>query len=196
MPFESRAAANDLHARAAQTSGREARAVKDRGSIYNAAVEDLDGHMEDDVDGHDRGTSAVLGGRHDRTNDPMRKIPMTCVSGFLLPVTTDREDVSLEAARRIWPLCEEYCTLHHVRTLGDTVPDDKTTDFKRAVTLEDGETDVSSWIARPDKATSEASEAAMEIDARLKDMEAHRRDGVGGARRTLGAFETILDERA
>ena len=109
---------------------------------------------------------------------------------------TDREGVSLEAARRSWPLSRQYCALHHVRTWGDAVPDSKTTDFKRAVKLEGGETVVSSWIVRADRATCDAFEAAMGIDARWTDMEAHRRDGLGGARRALGAFETILDERA
>ena len=121
---------------------------------------------------------------------------MTCVPGFLPPVMTDRKEVSHKAARRSWPQSRQYRALHHVRTWGDAVPDGKTTGFKRAVTLEDGETVVFSWIVRPDRATSEACAADMKTDARWKDMEADIRDSVGSARGTLGGFETILDERA
>ena len=121
---------------------------------------------------------------------------MTYVSGFLLPVKTDKKDVYLEAARKSWPLFKEYGALHHVEAWGDKVPEGKTTDFRRAVGLEAGETVVFSWIVWPDKATSDACEAAMETDALWKDMEAEMNDSVDSARMIFGGFETIFDERA
>ena len=121
---------------------------------------------------------------------------MTYVSGFLLPVKTDKKDVYLRSARASWPLFKEYGALHHVETWGDSLPDGKTTDFKRAVKLEDNETVVFSWIVWPDKATSEACEASMETDARWKDMETDMMDAVEGKRMIFGGFETIFDESA
>ncbi|WP_299844558.1 VOC family protein [uncultured Jannaschia sp.] len=44
LPFESRAAVDDFHDRAARAGGHEARPVKDQSGMYGGAVEDPDGH--------------------------------------------------------------------------------------------------------------------------------------------------------
>ncbi|MGR3248691.1 MAG: DUF1428 domain-containing protein [Paracoccus sp. (in: a-proteobacteria)] len=121
---------------------------------------------------------------------------MTYVSGFLLPVKTDRKEIYLVAARQSWPLFRDYGALHHVETWGVAVPDGKTTDFKRAVKLEDSETVVFSWIVWPDQATSDACEAAMETDPSWTDIEADMEVSVDGKRMIFGGFDTIFDERA
>ena len=53
---------------------------------------------------------------------------------------------------------------------GDNVPDGQTTDFKRAVKLEDGETVVFSWVIWPDRATADAAWEAMMDDPEMKTM--------------------------
>lgn len=121
---------------------------------------------------------------------------MAHASGFLLPVKTDRKEIYLKAARKSWPLFRDYGALHHVETWGVAVPDGKTTDFKRAVKLEDGETVVFSWIVWPDKVTSDACEAAIETGPCWKGVEAWMQDSVDGKRMIFGGFDTIFDERA
>ncbi|MGR3248690.1 MAG: VOC family protein [Paracoccus sp. (in: a-proteobacteria)] len=44
LPFESRAAVDDFHARATRSGGREARPIEDQGGMYGGSIEDPDGH--------------------------------------------------------------------------------------------------------------------------------------------------------
>lgn len=115
---------------------------------------------------------------------------MTYISGFLVPVPTSNKDAYIAAARKGWPMFEEYGALSMVEAWGEHVPEGKQTDFRRAVDLHDGETVVFSWIVWPDKATSDRCEASMETDERWQEMMEMPFDG---KRMVFGGFVPIFD---
>jgi len=95
---------------------------------------------------------------------------MSYIQGFLVPVPTKNKDAYQKLAKKSAPIFKEYGALKIVEAWGDSVPDGKVTDFKRAVKAKDEETVVFSWIEWPDKETYEAAAKAMESDPRWKDM--------------------------
>lgn len=117
---------------------------------------------------------------------------MTYISGFVTPVPNGNKDAYIESARKAWPLFKEYGALHHVEGWGDNVPDGKTTDFKRAVALQDGETAVFAWVIWPDKATSDKCEASMQTDERWEQLDMP----FDGKRMIFGGFETVFEGKA
>ncbi len=68
------------------------------------------------------------------------------------------------------PIFKDYGALRIVEAWGDSIPDGKVTDFKKAVLAQEDETVVFSWIEWPDKATYEAAAAKMETDPRWAEM--------------------------
>ena len=113
---------------------------------------------------------------------------MTYISGFVTPVEEARKDEYLASARASWPLFEEYGALSMMENWGDSVPEGKQTDLRRAVDLKDGEVVVFSWVVWPDKATSEKCEASMETDERWHSLAMP----FDGKRMIFGGFETIF----
>ncbi len=101
------------------------------------------------------------------------------------------KDAYIALAARAWPLFKEYGALQHVEAWGRNVPDGKTTDFKRAVALEDGESVVFSWVAWPDKVTADRCEASMRTDERWQQMDM---SVVDGKRMIFGGFETVFEQ--
>ena len=114
---------------------------------------------------------------------------MTYLSGFLVPVPEHNKHQYIAAARKGWPLFEEYGALSMVENWGTNIPAGKHTDFRQAVDLQEGETVVFSWIVWPDKETSDRCEASMETDDRWKEMMDMPFDG---KRMVFGDFETIF----
>lgn len=84
----------------------------------------------------------------------------------------------------------DYGALRVVETWGDSVPDGKVTDFKKAVLAKEGETVVFSWIEWPDKPTYEAAAQKMETDPRWQEMGEMPFDG---QRMIWAGFEPIFE---
>ena len=114
------------------------------------------------------------------------------VGGFVQPVPDANKDAYIESARSGWELFKEYGALSMTENWGDDVPEGKQTDFRRAVSLEDGETVVFSYIVWPDKATSDACFASMETDERWQKLDMP----FDGKRMIYGSFDTIFHAEA
>jgi uncharacterized protein YbaA (DUF1428 family) len=88
---------------------------------------------------------------------------MSYVDGFVIPVRTDRKEAFREMATKAAAVFKRHGAIRILECWGDDVPDGKTTDFKRAVKAEPGETVVFSWIVWPSKAVrDEANKRVME----------------------------------
>ncbi len=114
---------------------------------------------------------------------------MTHVTGFLTPVKIENKDRYIESARKSWPMFKGYGCLQQVETWGVDIPDGKTTDFKRAVKLEEGEQVVFAWLIWPDKATADAAWVKMQEDPAMKDMDMP----FDGKRMIWGSFDTVFE---
>jgi uncharacterized protein YbaA (DUF1428 family) len=114
---------------------------------------------------------------------------MTYVTGFLTPVPTTNKDRYIKSAQDAWPLFQKYGALKQVEAWGDRIEDGKTTDFKRAVKLEDGEQVVFSWLVWPDRATADAAWEKMQDDPAMKDFDMP----FDGKRVIWGGFETVFE---
>ena len=113
---------------------------------------------------------------------------MSYVTGFLLAVPTANKDRYVKSAEAAWPLFKRYGALEQVETWGERIEDGKTTDFKRAVKLEEGEQVVFSWITWPDKATADAAWEKMKQDPEMEKMDMP----FDGKRMIWGGFETVF----
>ena len=113
---------------------------------------------------------------------------MTYVTGFLVPVPSANKERYIRSAEAGWPLFRKYGALSHVEAWGDRVEDGKTTDFKRAVKLEEGEQVVFSWITWPDKATADAAWDKMQADPEMEAMDMP----YDGKRMIWGGFEAVF----
>ncbi len=115
---------------------------------------------------------------------------MAYVDGFLVPVPKDNKEAYRKMAEAAGPVFQKYGALRMVECWGDDVPDGKTTDFKRAVKLEEGEQVVFSWIVWPTKdARDEGMAKAMQdpIFQAMKDMP------FDGKRMIFGGFDVLVD---
>src|SRR5690606_33195731 len=115
--------------------------------------------------------------------------PMTYVVGFLTPVPTANKDRYIKSAQESWPLFKRYGALQQVEAWGEQIEDGKTTDFKRAVKLEDGEQVVFSWLIWPDKATADAAWEKMQDDPAMADMDMP----FDGKRMIWGGFQPVFE---
>jgi uncharacterized protein YbaA (DUF1428 family) len=88
------------------------------------------------------------------------------------------------------PIFQEYGATRVMENWGDSVPDGKVTDFKRAVQAKDDEAVVFSWIEWPDKATCDAASEKMQTDERWKQMGDMPFDGM---RMMWAGFEPIFE---
>jgi uncharacterized protein YbaA (DUF1428 family) len=115
---------------------------------------------------------------------------MAYVDGFLVPVPKDNKEAYRTMAEAAAAVFQKYGALRVVECWGDDVPDGKSTDFKRAVKLEEGEQVVFSWIVWPNKdARDEGMAKAMKdpIFESMKDMP------FDGKRMIFGGFDVLVD---
>lgn len=119
---------------------------------------------------------------------------MAYVDGFVIPVPTDKKQAYREVANLAAPIFKEHGALRVVECWGDDVPDGKTTDFKRAVKAEPGESVVFAWIIWPSKAVRDEGNKKVMSDPRL----AHNPDAMpfDGKRLIFGGFDVLLDSGA
>jgi len=114
------------------------------------------------------------------------------VDGYVIPVPQDQREAYREMARKGWELFKEFGATRQVECWGDDVPDGKTTDFKRSVKAESGESVVFSWIEYPSKAVRDAATEKMRTDPRMKEMSQHM--SWDGKRMIFGGFQPFFDE--
>ena len=94
---------------------------------------------------------------------------MIYIDGFLAPVTAGTSEEAYAAfAQKAAPIFRDYGATRVVEGWEDDVPDGKTTDFRRAVQLREGEHVVFSWIEWPDKATRDAGMKKVIEDPRMQ----------------------------
>ncbi|MCQ0092677.1 DUF1428 domain-containing protein [Roseovarius sp. M141] len=93
---------------------------------------------------------------------------MSYISGFVIPVPTDRKEDYRKMAADAAEMFRAYGATEIMEAWGEDVRDGKVTDFKRAVQAKDDETVVFSWIVWPDRATADAAEKKMEADESMK----------------------------
>lgn len=115
---------------------------------------------------------------------------MSYVSGFVVPVPTDKKDAYLEMAEKACVLFREFGATRVVECWGEDVPDGEATDFRGAVKADPAENVVFSWIEWPDRETCKAAEQRMKEDER---MQAFVDMPFDGKRMIWGGFEPILD---
>ena len=119
---------------------------------------------------------------------------MSCIDGFVIAVPTASKEKFVAHATAANGVFMELGALRVVETWGDDVPDGTTTDFRKAVKAEDGETVAFSWIEWPDRATRDAAFAKM-MDPANPDP---RMDPAinpipfDGKRMIFGGFETVF----
>ena len=115
---------------------------------------------------------------------------MAYVDGFLVPVPKDNKEAYRKMAESAGSVFQKYGALRMVECWGDDVPDGKTTDFKRAVKLEDAEQVVFSWIVWPSKAVRDEGMAKVMQDPAFESMKDMPFDG---KRMIFGGFDVIVD---
>lgn len=93
---------------------------------------------------------------------------MSYISGFVVPVPTDRKDDYRKMASDAADMFREYGAVEMMEAWGEDVRDGEVTDFKRAVDAKEGETVVFAWIVWPDRATADEAEKRMESDHRMQ----------------------------
>lgn len=114
---------------------------------------------------------------------------MTYVVGFLTPVPEANRERYIRSAEAAWPLFQRYGALSQVEAWGVAVEDGTTTDFKRAVKLEEGEQVVFSWVTWADRASADAAWEQMKDDPAMKDFDMP----FDGRRMIWGGFETVFE---
>src|SRR5262245_21202308 len=115
---------------------------------------------------------------------------MSYIDGFVIPVPAGKKQAYREVAAKVAPIFKQHGASRIVECWGDDVPDGKTTDFKRAVKAEAGETRVFSWIVWPSKAVRDEGNKKVMSDPRMKTGDDMPFDG---KRLIYGGFEILLD---
>jgi uncharacterized protein YbaA (DUF1428 family) len=116
---------------------------------------------------------------------------MSYIDGYVVPVRIADRDAYLKLAQFTAAIFREHGATRVVECWASDMPDGKSTDFKRAVKLEDNEAVVFSWIEWPSKqARDEGMKKFME-DRRM--IENDTPMPFDGKRMIMGGFETMLD---
>lgn len=115
------------------------------------------------------------------------------INGFVVPVPADNKDAYVQMARTFWDIARRHGAVSQMEAWEVDVADGHTTDFRKAVKIEDNEKVVFSWVIWPDKATADAAHAAMMEDPAMSpDMDLP----FDGKRLIFGGFEPIFDKAA
>ena len=116
---------------------------------------------------------------------------MAYVDGFVVPVPRDKVAEYRKMAEEAGKVWMKYGALSFHECVAEDVPDGKTTDFKRSVKLEDGETVVFAWIVYRSREDRDKINAKVMEDPVIK---SHAADSMpfDGKRMIYGGFEEIV----
>jgi uncharacterized protein YbaA (DUF1428 family) len=117
---------------------------------------------------------------------------MSYIDGFLAPILPHvTPEAYRDFAANAAVIFKEHGAIRVVETWEDDVADGKTTDFRRAVNLGEGEKVVFSWIEWPDKAARDTGWTKAMADPRMQPGDTMPFDG---PRMVYGGFRVLLDE--
>jgi uncharacterized protein YbaA (DUF1428 family) len=116
---------------------------------------------------------------------------MSYIDGFVVPVRVADRDAYLALAKFTAAIFREHGATRVMETWESDVPDGTSTDFKRAVKLEDGEAVVFSWIEWPSKQARDEGMKKFMADPRM--IENATPMPFDGKRMIMGGFETLLE---
>jgi uncharacterized protein YbaA (DUF1428 family) len=119
---------------------------------------------------------------------------MSYIDGYVIPVPTNGKQAYLEMAEFTGAIFVEHGAVRVMECWGDDISDGKTTDFKRAVKLETGETVVYSWIEWPSKQARDDGMKKFMQDPRMLDDK--RPMPFDGSRLIMGGFTMLLELKA
>lgn len=92
---------------------------------------------------------------------------MAYIDGFVIPVPAADKDKFVDHAQRMDAIFMQLGATRIIEAWGDSVPDGKQTDFKRAVQAKPDEVVVFAWIEWPDKQTRDAAMEKTRTDPRM-----------------------------
>ena len=114
---------------------------------------------------------------------------MSYIDGFVIPVPAGKKEAYREMSEKVAPVFKRHGAIRMVECWGDDLPDGKSTDFKRAVKAEPGETVVFSWVVWPSKAVRDAANKEIMQDPSMRSFDMP----FDGKRLIHGGFELLLD---
>ncbi|MEG3123860.1 DUF1428 domain-containing protein [Sphingomonas sp. GB1N7] len=116
---------------------------------------------------------------------------MGYADGYLVPVPLAKKDAYRALAEKAAIVFQDHGATRIVECWGESLPDGKTTDFKRAVQAQPDEAVVFSYVEWPSKAARQQGWGKVMADDRMKP------DGsdmpFDGKRMVYGGFTPILD---
>ncbi|MBI6628869.1 DUF1428 domain-containing protein [Pontibaca salina] len=115
---------------------------------------------------------------------------MTYYTGSIAAVPTVNKQKYIDHVVAVWPVFASFGAGRMVETWGVDVPNGKVTDFYGAVQAKDDESIVFSWIAWPDKATTDAAWQKIENSSAMKDLPEMPFDG---RRMIFGGFSPVYE---
>ena len=115
---------------------------------------------------------------------------MSYVDGFVLAVPAANKEAFRRHAAEAATLFREFGATRVMECWGDEVPDDKVTDFRRAVQAGASEVVVFSWIEYPSKEVRDAAVAKMMSDPRMQALGEMPFDG---KRMVMGGFVPVVE---
>ena len=120
---------------------------------------------------------------------------MSYIDGFVMAVPTENKQRFIDHAKKGDTIFTEMGATRVVECWADDVPDGETTDFRKAVKAEAGETVVFSWIEWPDKATRDAAMSKMMSEDFNDDRLNPEKNPMpfDGKRMIYGGFAPIVD---
>jgi uncharacterized protein YbaA (DUF1428 family) len=112
------------------------------------------------------------------------------IEGFVAAVPAANKELYIQHANTALPLIKEFGASRMVENWGDSVPEGKLTDFRRAVKAEPDEVIVFSWFEYPSREARFAANEKMMADPRMQDFSDMPFDG---KRMIYGGFATISE---
>ncbi|HET7929934.1 MAG TPA: DUF1428 domain-containing protein [Rhodanobacteraceae bacterium] len=114
---------------------------------------------------------------------------MSYIDGFVIAVPNANREQFIQHARTFDPIFLEFGATRVLECWGDSVPEGKLTDFRRAVQAKQDESVVFAWVEWPDKATRDAGMEKFMKDPRMEEASNCPFDG---KRMIFGGFVPVV----